>query len=223
MKKLIIAMSAIAFALTSCQKENIVPQVNTPNETQTTDANLYYNGTRVSNQHEITSTSQTSIVITDQLDGKLSYYFFDNNDQAETFVNQHSSLSKLQTQLANTKKIRAYAESINEDAYVTEHGINSNNFTTYVNQHRDRPYPFALFTGTNFMGTSFGVLGPTPILVPAINNLSNSMRSGDGLPINHIMYDLINFNPAAGSVFIAVAGVPVLGGFGWAARISSVN
>jgi len=225
MKKLIIAMSVIAIAFGSCQKHNITPSTEVNSDLLPASAKYYCNGQPVTHQSDITNynAAATSIVITDQLDGVMSYYYFDNATMSEAFVNQHAELSALQAKIEQSKTIRAYAVSIGEEAYLTQNGKNSEAFTAYMKQYKTRAYPFALFNGTHYTGGSWGVTGPTPVLAPGINNLSNSMRSGSGLPINQIMFDLPFFNPAAGSVFIMVAAVPVLGGFGWANRISSVG
>ncbi len=225
MKKVIIAMSVIAFAFGSCQKQAINPSNNAQSDLLPTTANYYCNGQQVTHQSEITNYNKTatSIVITDQLNGTLSYYYFDNAALSEAFVSQHTELSALQTKIKQSETMYEYANSIHEEDYLAQHGSNSEAFTSFVKQYKTRAFPIALFNGTSYTGAAWGVIGPTPLLAPGINNLSNSIRSGSGLPINLTMFDLPCFNPAGGSVYITVASVPVLGGFGWANRISSVN
>jgi len=225
MKKVLIAMSVIAFAFGSCTKTNL-QSTSTQITPNTTDAAHYYsNGQQVHTLQDVSQLGRygSSVVVTDQLGEGLSYYFFDNADQAASFVGSHAALTPLYEKIQQSNTLRAYAESVHEDDYVAAHGNNSEAFANYLRPLRTRAYPFALFTGVSYSGTSYGVTGPTPVLAAGINNNSQSMRSGSGLPVNLTMYDLINFNPAAGSVFIYVASVPNLGGFGWAVRISSVN
>lgn len=229
MKTLIFAIAVIAITFTACQKTPItIPATTTEvsSDVLPTDAHYYCNGKQVYHQHDITNFGlpQTSVVVTDQLDGVMNYYYFDNSDMAESFINSVPSFTEMQAEIKQSKAHRAYAVSIHEDEYVAEHGTSSPAFTAYLDQHKTRAFPITLFNLINFApAPGFAVLGPTPNLVAPINNLSNSAKGAGNGPMNVHFFDAINYNPGPGVFFAVVNNIPNLFTMGWGNRISSVN
>ncbi len=226
MKTLIFAIALIAITFTACQKAPItIPTKETSSDVLPTNAHYYCNGIQVYHQHDITNFGlpQTSVLLTDQLDGVMDYYYFDNNDMAESFINSVPTFTEMQAKIRQAKIVRAYAVSIHEDEYVATNGVPSVAFTTYLDDFKTRAFPINLYSLINYLpAPGYPVMGPTPVLVGGINNLSNSVR-GTGAPMNLHFFDANNFNPIAGVFFAVVGGIPNLPLMGWGNRISSVN
>lgn len=221
MKKLFFALLVLSTAFVSCSKQ----ATKQHGAALPTEYNYYYQGQRVYYEDEIPGFD--FVLISDQLDDKTSYYVFDSYETAKAFVFQHDQLSELKANIIHSERLRSYAVSINEDAYIAEHGTCSEAFTTYINQNKTRVHPYALFSNPGFAGVSFGVNVAMPafpiVMGIPMNNNAESIRNGAPGPINQHLYDLPALNPAAGIILINVNSNADLAGIGWANRASSAD
>lgn len=221
MKKLFFALIVLSTAFVSCSKQTTKQH----GAALPTEYNYYYQGQRVYYEDEIPGFN--FVLISDQLENKPTYHVFDTYEEAKDFVFQHDQLSELKADIIHTERLRSYAVSINEDAYIAEHGESSEAFTTYINQNKTRVHPYALFANPGFAGVSFGVNVAMPafpvVMGIPMNNNAESIRNGAPGPINQSIYDLPGLNPAAGAVFVNVNNIADLAGIGWANRASSAN
>lgn len=217
MKNILFAIISIALGVTACSKKQPIA-----NDTLPDTYNYYCNGQQVFYEHDITNlhNPNASVVITDQLNGKLSYYHFDNIDMAKIFISSHAVLYPLQVKIKETETIRAYAERIDEDAYVATHGQSSETFTQYLQEKQKRGFPIILFNNTNFApAPGWAVIGATPVLAAGINNLSKSVKAVNNAPMAVTFWDGNNFS--GGSFFGFANNIPNLGAA--SNKISSVN
>lgn len=220
MKQILFALFVLSTALISCSKQSTKHGAALPS-----DYDYYYQGERVYYEDEVPGFDY--VLISDQLSEKPSYHIFDSYQAAKDFVFQNTQLSELKADIIHTERLRTYAESTNEDAYIAEHGTASDGFITYINQNKTRVHPYALFSNPGFAGVSCGVnipLAALPVVagIP-MNNNAESIRNGAPGPINQSLFDLPGFNPAAGVVFVNVNNIANLAGIGWTNRASSAD
>ncbi len=142
MKKLIIAMSVIAIAISSCNKQaSILPaNNNAANDLLTTDATHYYHGHQVTHQSEITSYNADGsvVVLTDKINNKTEAYYFDNETQELYFLQQYPSLKPLYTKTLQGKEIREYAIASGEVEHFKQTGKVSQSYLNYLDKFKTR-------------------------------------------------------------------------------------
>ena len=217
MKKTILAIIFIASTIISCTKKPVNP-TQTP---LSTDYEFYFNGNKIQYEEEILT--KDFVLATDQLNNQLAYYYFDSYEKAKSFINAHIELTQLQSTIRNNEKLRRYAESINEDQYLAEHGENSELLQNFINQNKTRVFPFELYTNINFGGALFLVPGPRANLGWMNNNAESAKQIVNNGPIAQMLFDLPNFNPGAGTFFMMVNNYPSLWFVGWGNRASSAG
>lgn len=181
MKKLIIAMSVIAFAFASCQKQAPIVSTNSTNSSNllSSDAKHYYQGKLVTNQSEITSFMQEEsiTVLTDKIDGSLAYYYFDNAQQELAFLKSYPQLKPLYDKTIQAIEMREYAIKTNEINHFNQSGELSQNYINFTNQFKDRA-GYRLYANLGGAGLpNIFIAGPLAIVPVPMGDNAESYRA----------------------------------------------
>ena len=190
MKKVILAMSVMAIAISSCNKQaSHLPANNqvSQNESLQSDALHFYHGKQVNAQQEITSYNaiESAVIVTDKIHGQLEFYYFDNETEELSFLAQHPVLKPLYDKLIEAIDLRAYSITSGAQAEFAATGVVNADFTAYASKHKSRGGYDVLTSLVGFPGAMIFVPIGAPIAVfPAwIDNQAKSYNSpaGQGL------------------------------------------
>ncbi len=189
MKKLIIAMSVIAIAFSSCQKQtNLVsnPVSDNSGDLLQTDAIHYYNGKQVTHQSEINSynVEGSAVIATDKLSGTLEFYYFDNEAQEVSFLESSPVLQPLYLKLTKAIELRNYAASIGALDQYAATGEVSKEYINYIGNANSRG-GYMLLSNVATMASIglFIPIGGLAVFPAAMDNNAESYNSpaGQGL------------------------------------------
>jgi len=197
MKKVIIAMSFIAFLISSCNKQATILPDNSnvsQNDALQTDAIHYYHGKQVNSQQEISSYNAmgSAVIATDKINGKLEFYYFDNEVEELSFLNEHTVLKPLYDKLIQAIDLREYSITSGAQAEFATTGLVNADFTAYASKHKARGGYGVLSSLAGFAGAGIFVPIGAPIAVfpPWIDNLGKSYNSpaGQGMVFRNFFF-----------------------------------
>ncbi len=228
MKNFIIAMSVIAFAFGSCQKQSSVlprAQQSTQDDVLQTDATHYYHGKQVTHQREIASylSSESATLMTNKISGQLEFYYFDNEAEELDFLKSYPSLQPIYTKILQAKEMREFAMATGEIEHYTLTGQLSQQYIDFVNQFRTRA-GYTLCSNLNGGGLVFNVAGPVNNLFAAMPVMDNNAESYKGPNAIGNVYTNPFFGGAALAIFAPLPGVSFINfPLAWRNVISSAN
>ncbi len=225
MKNVFMAMSIVAVSLSACKKAPIQTTESQSIEISSEAISYYCNGVPVSLASDITNLTspERMIVATDQIHGKLGYYFFDNPEMAEAYLSKYETMTEVVKNIHTATLIGNYAKQIGEAEHYAQTGSMSAEFIKYQAQFESRK---RVLQGTLYNNVAFGggfinkTLGFGIAMLPAgINNNTESVRfAGPGVG-PYILYDGFFYG---GPAFVVAANMPTLWPIPFANIASSV-
>jgi hypothetical protein len=217
MKKLIFAMSAIAFAFSSCQKQaSMLPATSakSADDLLTSEVTHYYHGQQVTHESEIASyySDESAAIITDKIDGKTSMYYFDNQAEEVSFLHNYPALQPILTKVLQAIDMKNYAIASRELAHFKATGEISQSYTDYISQYKTRA-GYNLRSGLNATGLLLFIPGPIPQILLPMDNNAESFTAPAGVG-GVVFRDPLFGGPSLAIAMppIAFVNLPLLGG-----------
>lgn len=184
MKNILIAMSVIAFAFTSCEKSSnslSVKETTPTDNLLATDAIHYYHGVRVTHQHEITGfmSDQSATLMTDKINGIMECYYFDSEQEEIAFLQNYPVMQPLAQRIAEIRELRSLAASSGAIEHYQKTGEIIPSYQAVLDQKRTRG-GYGLYQNLNSMGAAFYIPGATPAFPLFMDNNAESWRGVAG-------------------------------------------
>lgn len=142
MKKLILALISITFALTSCQKQAIVGNVPNSQDVQelSSDATHYYHGKVVTSVAEIPSygSAESVVILKAALNNHHEYFYFDNHQEMAAFLQQHKEMKDLYAKELQANDLRQYIAEHHVMEHIITYGSVPASYTEYAKKYATR-------------------------------------------------------------------------------------
>lgn len=169
MKKIILAISAIALFSVACNKAKTTIEPST------------------STTKNVRSEDEAITFVTDKIDGKIQYFTFENENEALSFLEEKGIFQDEIEKIKKTQDLREYAISIGEIENYEATGTISDNYTNYINANFKKSRgPGALHDNPNAGGSAIST-GTTP--QPTLYYFNDRAESASGLGLVNWLHD----------------------------------